>query len=309
MNNYKPFVTIITNTKNRSNLISRCIESIQKQTYQNYEHIIADGGSDNTKEVVESYKDSHIKYIKVPKGGPVAQTREAFRISKGEFITFLDDDDEYLPEKIEKQLELITSLSDDYGFIYGSMKYYDNNTQKYVSEHSAEIEGGKELLPIAISSPVICGTPTLMFRRNVFESIGGTWISGIGNEMSDWALGCKALKQGWKVAALKESYLKIYINHISVRMSDSNFYQDSSERYIKFHSYFLSEYADVIKKYPESAVIHYESLIHNYISVGKIIKAFGYWKKLISVKFNFRSLLLFPYYILKSNTLKHFMLM
>ena len=292
-------VTIITNTKNRANLISRCIESIQKQTYQNYEHIIADGGTDNTKEIVSTYNDPHIKYISVPDGGPIAQTREAFLLSKGDFITFLDDDDEYLPEKIEKQVELITSLSNEYGFIYGAMSYYDNNTKKYLYDHSALIEGGKEILPIAISKATICGTPTLMFRRNVFESIGGTWISGIGNEMSDWALGCKALKQGWKVAALKESYLKIYINHQSVRMSDPHFYQDCYEKYIKFHSYFLSEYADVIKMHPKSAVIHYESLIHNYISVGKIRKALNYWGKLISVNFNFRSLLLFPYCILK----------
>ena len=59
-----PLVSIITNTLNRSDLIHRCIESIQKQTYQNYEHIIADG-SDNkeTKKVVLSYKDPKIKYV------------------------------------------------------------------------------------------------------------------------------------------------------------------------------------------------------------------------------------------------------
>ena len=53
----QPLVTILTDTKNRAGLISRCIESIQKQTYQNYEHIIADGGSDNTEEVVMVYND------------------------------------------------------------------------------------------------------------------------------------------------------------------------------------------------------------------------------------------------------------
>jgi glycosyltransferase involved in cell wall biosynthesis len=58
-----PLVTIITNTKNRARLISRCIESIQNQTYQNYEHIVADGGTDNTKKIVESYNDPHIIYI------------------------------------------------------------------------------------------------------------------------------------------------------------------------------------------------------------------------------------------------------
>ena len=294
MVNNQPLVTIITNTKNRANLISRCIESIQKQTYQNYEHIVADGGTDNTKQVVEAYNDPHIKYISVPVGGPVAQTREAFNISKGDFITFLDDDDEYTPEKIEKQLELIQSLPEDY-FIYGSMTYYDNNTKEELRVHKAEGEGGKEILPMAVANPVICGTPTLMFCRKIFESIGGTWIAGIGNEMSDWALGCRALKQGWKVAALKGSYLRIYINHDGVRMSDPRFYKNNAERYIKFHTHFLTEYTNVIKEHPKAGIFHYQSLIHYYTSVGLYAKAYGIWKKLLIANFSLKSLALFPY--------------
>lgn len=294
-----PLITIITNTKNRAGLISRCIESIQKQTYQNYEHIIADGGSDNTEDIVKSYNDSKIKYIRVPEGGPVVQTSEAFKLSKGEFITFLDDDDEYLPEKLEKQLELILSLSEEYGFIYGAMTYYDNNTKQQLRIHPAEIEGGKEILPMAVANPVICGTPTLMFRRNVFEAIGGTWISGIGNEMSDWALVCRTLNHGWKVAALKESYLRIYINHSGVRMSDSSFYKDNAERYIKFHNYFLDEYADIIFSNPIVGIYHYEQLTHLYVASGNYKEGKKTWIKLIKARPNFRSFAILPYYTYK----------
>lgn len=57
-----PLVSIITITYNRGDLIHRCIESIQRQTYDNYEHIIIDGNStDNTKEIVESYNNSSLK--------------------------------------------------------------------------------------------------------------------------------------------------------------------------------------------------------------------------------------------------------
>jgi len=298
METNRPLVTIITNTKNRAKLISRCIDSIKKQTYQYYEHIIADGGTDNTKEVVASYNDPKIKYISVPDGGPVAQTREAFLLSQGKYITFLDDDDEYLPEKIEKQLELILSLPEDY-FIYGSMTYYDNVTNKELRVHKAELEGGREILPLAVANPVICGTPTLMFSRNTFESIGGTWISGIGNDMSDWALVCKALHQGWKVAALKESYLRIYINHEGMRMSDPRFYKDNSNRYIKFHSYFIAEYADIITKHPKSAIVHYQMLVRYYITDGSYRKAFTIWIKLLRINFCFKSVALFPYSLCK----------
>lgn len=298
-NKKMPLISILTDTKNRASLIPRCIESIQNQTYKNYEHIIADGGNDNTEQIVLSYQDPHIKYIKVPEGGPIRQTKIAFEMSKGDFITFLDDDDEYLPEKLEKQLEFILSLSDDYGFIYGSMSYFDDKTKVYLYDHKAELEGGKELLKKAIEKPIICGTPTLMFRRQVFESIGGTWISGIGNERSDWALCCKALKQGWKVGALKESYLKIYINHGATRMSSNSFYKDHAERYIKFHNYFLNEYAAIVASNPKIALLHYEVLVANYIAVKNMKKAFRLWVKILRLKFNFRSLALFPYYLLK----------
>lgn len=299
MANNPPLITIITNTKNRAHLIFRCIESIRNQTYKNYEHIIADGGSDNTKDVVAAYNDPQIKYISVPQGGPVAQTREAFKLSKGDYITFLDDDDEYLPEKLEKQLELIQSLPDDYGFIYGSMSYYDNNTKEYIRIHKAEIEGGIEILSDAVARPTVCGTPTFMFRRHVFESIGGTWVSGIGNEMSDWALGCKALQLGWKVAALKKSYLKIYVNHESTRMSDQTFYSDNNERYIKFHNHFLTEYDNIISQNPKSAIYHYECLINYYIASGFFYKAFKIWTSLLKLRTNLRSFIIFPYYAFK----------
>lgn len=179
------------------------------------------------------------------------------------------------------------------------MTYYDNNTKEQLNIHGAEIEGGSEILPIAISKPTICGTPTFMFRRKAFESIGGTWISGIGNDMSDWALGCRALKQGWKVAALKESYLRIYVNHQATRMSDADFYKDNSQRYIKFHNHFLSEYADIIAKNPKVGTFHYDNLVHFYVAADRTGDAFKTWYKLIKTRPNFRSLVSFPYYFFR----------
>ena len=295
----QPLITIITNTYNRAHLLSRCIESIQKQTYQHYEHIIAEGCStDNTEEVVRSYNDPHIKYIRVS-GGPVAQMREAFKLSKGEYITFLDDDDEYKEEKLQKQLELIESLPAEYGFIYGTMSYYDNDTKEFKGDHVAELDGGRELLPIAIGGSVICGTPSLMYRREAFASIGGSWIAGIGNDASDWALACATLKYGWKVAPLRESYNKIYVNHSSKRLSNPDFYKDACARYIKFHNYFLTEYADVIAEHPLSAILHYKTLMYYYTMDGQWSMALSMWKKLLTTKFTLRGLVLFPYYIAK----------
>ena len=126
----QPFVSIITITRNRSNFISRAIESILNQTYTNIEYIIVDGAStDNTKEIIESYDDQRIKYIRLSKNCPVVDSiKIGFENSTGDYITFLDDDDEYLNTKIEKQLNLISALPEKYGFVYCWMDYYDQKT-------------------------------------------------------------------------------------------------------------------------------------------------------------------------------------
>lgn len=294
----QPLVSILTNTKNRANLIPLCIESIRNQTYTNYEHIIADGGDDETAAVVASYNDPHIKYIKVSEGGVYAQTKKAFEVSKGEYITFLDDDDEYLPEKIEKQVELITSLPEDYGFIYGAMTYYDFQTKKQVDFHPADYSG-ENLLELSLTAPIICGMPTLMFRREVFEKLGGSWIQNIGDPSSDWAMACKALRAGYKVGALKESYLRIYVNHGFQRLSSEAATAQNATKHIQFHKYFLEEYDDIFEARPELAKNHIENLIYYHLILKDYRSAFRYWKKLLSDVPGIRSLLVYPYYYLK----------
>lgn len=135
-----------------------------------------------------------------------------------------------------------------------------------------------------------------MFRREVFESIGGTWIAGIGNERSDWALVCATLKKGWKVGALQESYLKIYVNHQSVRMSDSGYYQDTANRYKKFHQYFLDEYADIIKLNPKTGSEHYAGMLVNTMKLHEYGDSFYWWKKLLHSMLSIKSILSLPYY-------------
>ena len=104
----KPLVSVITITRNRCDLIGRCINSILTQTYTNIEHIVVDGAStDETAEVCRTFadKDSRFHYLRLDTNEPIPQTiMKGFAISKGDYVTFLDDDDEYLPTKIEKQL-------------------------------------------------------------------------------------------------------------------------------------------------------------------------------------------------------------
>ena len=272
----KPLVTIITITLNRCDLIHKCIESIQNQTYQNYEHIIVDGNSeDKTEEVVKSYNDPHIKYIKLDQRGPQVQMRAGSDVATGKYVTFLDDDDEYLPTKIEKQVELFESEPDDVGVVYCWMTYFNANQPDVpVRIHKTELKG--DVSCIAPTRPLICGTPTMMVRKTVFDEVGVTYNDSIGFIGSDWELMARVC-QKCKVDYVPESLIKVYVNHGHARLT-TDFYQDKAKKGIIFHTHFLSEFADVFSKNPKSAYYHYYSLCRNYATIKDRPNAWKYWK-------------------------------
>ena len=101
-------VSIIMPTYNCGKFIGRTIESVQAQTYSNWEIVIVDDCStDETKAIVEEYakKDARIKYHALEKnsGAAVARTT-AMKLAEGAYMAFLDSDDIWMPEKLEKQL-------------------------------------------------------------------------------------------------------------------------------------------------------------------------------------------------------------
>lgn len=293
MDSSAPLVSIITITRNRANLIHRAIESIQNQTYENFEHIIVDGNSeDNTQEVVKSYTDARIKYIKLSQYGPSVQLKAAIKEVKGRYITFLDDDDEYLPTKIEKQVVLIESLPLEYGFVYCWMDYFDNRTKQYLYTHRAELRGfvGDDV----VSTPTVSGTPTCFFRKEVFIEMGG-WRDDIGFMMSDWELAARTC-QRYKVDYVPESLVKVYVNHGVQRMSDNGYYRtDYWPRALTFANHFLSEFSDVFARFPSRSVPHLYMASRSCFAQRKWKEGWRYYKKLIRLKPSVKNLLLIPY--------------
>lgn len=104
-----PKVTAVISTFNRANLVGRAIESVINQTYGNMEIIVVDDHStDNTEEVVKGFGESRVRYIRHEnnKGGPAARNT-GIKAATGEYIAFLDDDDEWVENKIERQLQYV----------------------------------------------------------------------------------------------------------------------------------------------------------------------------------------------------------
>lgn len=97
-------ISVIMLTYNRENMVGRAIESILNQTYQNFEFIIVDNGStDQSGEIADSYaeKDCRIKVIHIPKSNIGTGRNTGLDMSKGDYVTFIDDDDTAEPDMLE----------------------------------------------------------------------------------------------------------------------------------------------------------------------------------------------------------------
>ncbi len=107
-------VSVIIPTYNRADLLPTAISSVLAQTYTDWELIVVDDAStDNTREVIKEWeaKDSRIRSVSLNKnsGGPAHPKNVGVESARGEFIAFLDHDDEWLPEKLKKQVAVFAS--------------------------------------------------------------------------------------------------------------------------------------------------------------------------------------------------------
>lgn len=106
-----PLVSIIMPVYNGEQYLSKAIESVLSQTYQNFELIIVnDGSTDISKAVIHSYlKDSRIRYLEQLNAGVATARNTGLAISQGEFIALLDQDDIWLPHKLLLQVQFMTN--------------------------------------------------------------------------------------------------------------------------------------------------------------------------------------------------------
>ena len=124
-------VSVIMPTYNCGKFIAETIESIQAQTYTNWEIVIVDDCStDNTKEIVDEYiaKDSRIKYhcLETNSGAAVARTK-SMELAEGEYIAFCDSDDLWMPDKLERQLAFMKE--NDYAFSCTAYEQIDEESK------------------------------------------------------------------------------------------------------------------------------------------------------------------------------------
>jgi len=171
-----PKVSVIIPTYNRAPVLPDALESLSKQSYQDFEVIVVDDGStDNTHAVVETYckKDSRIKYFYQENKERSAARNYGITLAQGEYIAFLDSDDIYLPSKIEKQVHLLDNHS-EIGFVYCLASWMNQKGDRLEKKKSNTNYLFGDVYPnILFFNGSIITTPSVMLRKIVLKNTNG----------------------------------------------------------------------------------------------------------------------------------------
>jgi len=164
-------VSVIVPTYNRAHLVTETMDSILSQTFKDFELIVVDNySSDNTEEVIKSYKDERIRYFKHRNNGVVAVNRN-YGVSKAkdEYIAFCDDDDLWFPEKLEKQVQEMEKDS-QVGLVCNNEIHFDDRGDH--GEVFRAKPGDSNLTFEALVWKSFISSSTVMVRKAVLDDVG-----------------------------------------------------------------------------------------------------------------------------------------
>lgn len=201
-------VSIIMPTYNCAKFIGKTIESIIAQTYENWELIIVDDCSkDNTEEVVSKYKDNRIKYHRLENnsGEAVART-EAMKKARGSYMAFLDSDDLWKKDKLEKQLEFMNK--NNYNFTCTEYEQIDEEGNKL--NKVIKVKKRADYNRILLDCPV--GNSTVMYN---VEKLGKFEVPNI-RKRNDDALWLQILKKEKYIYGMPDILMEYRIRSNSI---------------------------------------------------------------------------------------------
>ena len=172
-NKSSPLVSIVMPSYNRANFIIETINSIQKQTYSNWELIIVDDGSiDRTTEIVNNIRDERIHYYKQPHSGMEHARNYGLEKARGEFIGFMDSDDLWAINKLQRQLSVFQEYPDIEFCLTGAYEFKTNGKPLvFFYKQSCGLKSGDLFLSF-FKSELVASPPTLLFKRKCLDTIG-----------------------------------------------------------------------------------------------------------------------------------------
>lgn len=207
-----PVVSIIIPTHNRSHLLVRALKSVFKQSYVNYEVIVVDDNStDDTVKTIRKISDPRLQILLLekPGGGSVARN-SGIAVAKGKYIAFLDDDDEWFPDKIMRQLEVF-QREKDIALVYTGAIHTLQKNNKIAKVVTPEKRGNVYF--DLLKENFIGTTSSIMVRRKALEQVG--FFDPDLPACQDWDL-CLRIAKYFPVDVVSDPLLRFYIHKVRI---------------------------------------------------------------------------------------------
>ena len=220
-----PLISVIVVTYNRALFLPGALESIQRQTFRDYEIILVDDGStDNTKEIAENYKE--VRYIYQEHGGISKARNTAVKAARGKWIATLDSDDLWESEKLQKQVDYL-QFHPECRIVYTAFRNFSDVPEKDLDERQ------KELLHATIDWYL----PSALIDTRLFDEVGLFDENLVYGEDTDWNLRLRFLRIDMEHYINEALYLRrihsMNISSTSQKIRNLDFWKMVTDAYRK----------------------------------------------------------------------------
>jgi glycosyltransferase involved in cell wall biosynthesis len=271
--NKQPLVSVIIPTHNRAEMLNRAVNSVLTQTMKDFELIVvSDGSTDNTQEVMEKIKDQRVCFLKrESEKGAAAARNTGIQASRGKYVAFLDDDDEWLPTKLERQILVIQNAQREVGLVYHWMEYTRDGC--VLETRKPTLRG--YIFPEMLDKQAITNSSTLLIKRKVLDIVHGfderLWR---GND-ADFI---QRITKHFHVDYVPEVLCKVYVGH-NDRISINN-KQGMRNNLVRLKIW-LEKFESDFAKYPEKKAKILLGIARIHMKLGEIKNAFPFVKEAI----------------------------
>ena len=262
----------ITTHKRKPEIVERALKSILNQTYKNIEVFVVDDspsdweGRNSVKSMVESYSSQNVTYIPHDKcmGACVARNT-ALENAKGEYIGYLDDDDEWCSDKIEKQLEGF--INENIAFVYCDHKIVYDDTDRVENIASEKYSGN--VFDKLILGNFVGSTSFPLIKTEYLRKIGGfDPLMPAAQDMDVWLRLAKEYEVNYT-----EHSLVVYHVHSGEQITKNPLKKiDGLQRIMEKHK-------DYLKSNKKAAWMRNMKMIPSYVDSKQVVRAFYIWLK------------------------------
>ncbi len=258
----QPLVSVILPTYNRAHTLGRAIRSVLEQTYANFELIVVDDGStDNTEEVVKSFADPRIRFLRHEHNRGVSAARNSgIKVAQGEYIAFNDSDDEWLPQKLKRQMEIFDKdKTGDIGLVLCELTKHTPTGKSRITPEMRLINY-EDMLSRCGGYGI--GTQQFLIKRDL--TLPELHFNEYLPALEDWDLAFRLMR-----------LCRIdYVPEVLVRTYDNGGpHANSKHNRLNAHLRILDKYADELKARPKMLARHHERIALSYFDLADMRQA------------------------------------